>query len=178
MAEVKPLRKANEDLKNQIEKLMKDFNKLGEQLSSSNSKTNAECIEAALDNLESYSYQYNVKIIGVHEESSNEMSKQTYICVKLFNAMGVEISLSDIDIAHRVPVQNSRRSNEPKPIICKFVRCLAKESVMRAKSQTRNLTSADLGFSLLSKTTAHRIMLFDHLTPKQHLMSIVGQKTV
>lgn len=42
MAEVKALRKANEDLKNQIEKLTKDFNNLCERLSSSNSKTNGK----------------------------------------------------------------------------------------------------------------------------------------
>ena len=42
--------------------------------------------------------------------------------------MEAEVFLSDIDIAHRVP---SRQQNgAPKPIICKFVRRLAKASVI------------------------------------------------
>ena len=43
-----------------------------------------QAIEAALDNIESYSYQYNVKIIGVPEASNSqpESSKETSgICV-------------------------------------------------------------------------------------------------
>ena len=50
------------------------------------------------------------------------------LCVKLFQEMEAEVFLSDIDIAHRVP---SRQQNgAPKPIICKFVRRLAKASVI------------------------------------------------
>ena len=58
-----------------------------------------------------YSYQYNVKIIGLPELSEQESYFQTSdLCVKLFSDMGAEVSLHDIDIANRVPQRN--RSQE------------------------------------------------------------------
>ena len=58
-----------------------------------------------------YSYQYNVKIIGLPELSEQESYSQTSdLCVKLFSDMGADVSLHDIDIANRVPQRN--RSQE------------------------------------------------------------------
>ena len=58
--------------------------------------------------------------------SQPESSKKTSgICVKLFNAMGADVSIQDIDSAHRIPVRNEKSQGKPKPIICKFIRRLA-----------------------------------------------------
>ena len=55
--------------------------------------------------------------------------KQALCAKKLFQELGAEVFLSDSEIAHRV---HSRQQNGAwKPIICKFVRCLAKASVMK-----------------------------------------------
>ena len=54
---------------------------------------------------------------------------------------------NDIDIAHhRV---NSRRSDShyPRPIVCKFIRRLAKEEVMAHRNETSNLNPDDLDLS-------------------------------
>ena len=71
-----------------------------------------------------YSYQYNLKIVGVPLVIENESAEDTAnLCLKLFSALGNDISVYDIDIAHRVPqrnatIDNSRRK-QPNAIICK-----------------------------------------------------------
>ena len=51
-----------------------------------------------------YSYQYNMKIVGVPLISESESAQDTAeLCVKLFSGLGVDVSISEIDIAHRVP---------------------------------------------------------------------------
>ena len=57
----------------------------------------------AIDEVEEYSYQFNVKIIGLPEKSSETAAETSALCVKLFQEMGADVFLSDIDIAHRVP---------------------------------------------------------------------------
>ena len=57
----------------------------------------------AIDEVEEYSYQFNVKIIGLPEKSSETAAETSALCVKLFQEMGADMFLSDIDIAHRVP---------------------------------------------------------------------------
>ena len=48
-----------------------------------------------------YSYQYNLKIVGVPEVKEHESSQDTAnLCLKLFSGLGVDISITDIDIAH------------------------------------------------------------------------------
>ena len=107
-----------------------------------------------------YSYQYNLKIVGVLHVGETESSEET---VKLCET----VSISDIDIAHRVPQQNNTSSNgrqRPNPIICKFTRRMAREKVLAAKSNTSTLTVDDLGFP--ATATIDRITIYSHLTPK------------
>ena len=86
------------------------------------------------------------------------------LCIKLFTAMGVtDVSLQDIDIAHRV--QSRRPSQNSSPIICKFVRRLAKERIMTARKHALdNITPEQLGIEIAYPSTT-RISMFDHLTP-------------
>ena len=75
-------------------------------------------ITDARDNLECYSYQYNLKLVGIPELKAESSLETSELCVQLFKELGVtSISLEDIDIAHRVP---SRNDSKYKPIICKF----------------------------------------------------------
>jgi hypothetical protein len=58
----------------------------------------------AIIHLNEYSYQYNIKLIGIPELKSQESSMETStLCMQLFKEMGVAVRLEDIDIAHRVP---------------------------------------------------------------------------
>jgi predicted nucleic acid-binding Zn-ribbon protein len=73
--------------------------------------TKCEKIAKAIDQelLEDYSYQYNLKIVGIPQEQATETAEQTAnLCLNLFKAIGAdEVILQDIDIAHRIPARRS-----------------------------------------------------------------------
>ena len=55
----------------------------------------------AIDAMEEYSYQYNIKIVGVPELNSQETAMDTSkLCANLFFKMGADVAFHDIDIAH------------------------------------------------------------------------------
>ncbi|XP_068757509.1 uncharacterized protein [Montipora capricornis] len=135
------------------------LSKLGKDLS--NLSVKVKEISDALEALQQYSYQYNLKIVGYPQVNEFESSEDTAkLCLHLFSCLGVDgITLNDIDNAHRVQIRARAAVNKPKPIICKFTRRLAKEKVMAARR-----ASEDLG--LPSDITFERIGIYDHLTPK------------
>ena len=78
-----------------------------------------ERVANAINDAEEYSYQFNVKITGLPELNSSETAPETIpLCVKLFQEMpGAEVSILDIDIAHRVSTRNE--SEGPKLVVSK-----------------------------------------------------------
>ena len=73
---------------------------------------NGDRIAKAIDDMLHYSYQYNLKIVGVLLVNENESADDTAnLCLKLFSALGNGISVYDIDIAHRVPQRNATTDN-------------------------------------------------------------------
>ena len=96
-------------------------------------------IDDTLESVIKYSYQYNIKLMGVPRSniSFEPCNKTLQICLKIFSEMGVEISPMDIDIAHRIPSRN-KQSSSPT-IICKFMRRTAKEAVMQKKREISNV---------------------------------------
>ena len=75
-----------------------------------------ERVANAINDAEEYNYQFNVKIIGLPELNSSGTAPETIpLCVKLFQEMGAEVSILDIDIAHRVSTRNE--SKGPKPVV-------------------------------------------------------------
>ena len=136
---VTSLRQQNQDLKDKVDALLKEITQLKEKVrvdsaitfgaeaaaTSGNSNNNASNDETVSRSLQYLSDEYNDLSASNFDETAAETSA---LCVKLFQEMEAEVFLSDIDIAHRVP---SRQQNgAPKPIICKFVRRLAKASVI------------------------------------------------
>ena len=123
--------------------------------------------------IEEYSYQYNLKIVGVPklngQETAMDISK---LRVSLFIEMGADITLQDIDIAHRVPLRSAR--NMPKPIICKFTRRLAKESVMARRKDACKSIPANPG--LPDGVSLSSVRIFDHLTPKMQIVFSEAKK--
>ena len=60
-------------------------------------------IDKAIDDVLSYSYQYNLKIVGVPQIKENESAYEiTNLCRKMFSALGNDISALEIEIAHRI----------------------------------------------------------------------------
>ena len=121
-------------------------------------------IRKSIEASEVYSYQFNIKIVGVPTVAEREISQQTAdLCMTLFAALErEEVSLSDIDTAHRMPSRVA--CNRPNSIICKFVRRLARENVMAARRGVSNLNAEDLGFSRV--VVVSHINIYDHLTPR------------
>ena len=116
-----------------------------------------------------YSYQYNLKIVGVPLISESESAQDTAeLCVKLFSGLGVDVSLSEIDIAHRVPQRDTSTGNgnrrQPNPIICKFTRRMTRDTVLASKGNASRLTTEDL--DLPSTAEINRIAIYSHLTPR------------
>ena len=79
------------------------------------------------------------------------------------NRMGANITINDIDIAHRVSFRDSSRS-EPKPIICKFVRRFAKNNVMAMRRHAASVAARDVG--LEEGRVMSKILILDHLIPR------------
>ena len=127
----------------------------------------------AIDAIEEYSYQYNIKIVGVPELNSQETAMDTIeLCANLFFEMGADVAFQDIDIAHRVPLRSA--SNFPKPIICKFTRRLAKESVMARWKDACKSIPVNLGVP--EGVSLSSVRIFDHLTPKMQTVLSEGKK--
>ena len=116
-----------------------------------------------------YSYQYNMKIVGVPLISESESAQDTAeLCVKLFSGLGVDVSISEIDIAHRVPQRDTSTGNgnrrQPNPIICKFTRRMTRNTVLASRGNASRLTTEDL--DLPSTAEINRIAIYSHLTPR------------
>ena len=153
-----------DDLTSFRAKAMKDLAAMNSRLQSLCERMDE--MDTALDELVNYSYGFNVKLIGVPEldPDSKESAKETSkLCVKIFNKMGAVVSLNDIDIAHRVPNRSSA-TNQPKPIICKFVRRLARDEVMFRRKEISSVDPSDVG--LRDSANFGGAVLLDHLSPK------------
>ena len=102
--------------------------------------------------------------MGVPELKPKESAIETsQLCEQTFKAMGVNASILDIDIAHRVATRNPN-SNQAKPIVCKFVRRLTRGEVMIKKREMRKIDPISVG--LPQETSLQNAAVFDHLTPR------------
>lgn len=64
-----------------------------------------------------YSYQYNVKTVGIAQVPNKESSEDTTkISLKLFASIEVDIKIQDIDIAHQVP-ENQLRPRDQNQVL-------------------------------------------------------------
>ena len=94
-------------------------------------------IDESIESIMAYSYQYNIKIMGIPQAKDSETAEESVsICLKLFRELGAKVCEQDIDIAHRLQNRNSTR---PAAIVCKFTRRIAKEAVMTKKKELRNV---------------------------------------
>ena len=117
----------------------------------------------AIDEIQRYSYQYNVKIVGLPEIDSQESaSATTSLCISLLKASGVDINKQDVDIAHRVPTRQATAG--PRPVICKFTRRIVKEEVINLRKEACKVSATSIG--LPAECSLRDVKIFDHLTPQ------------
>ena len=103
-----------------------------------------------------------MKVIGIPDNNSSECaSETTALCLKLFEKSGVKITQFDIDIAHRVPDRSSRPG--PRSIICKLVRRVVREEVLKARKNISKVSAADI--ALEDQNLLAEAQIFQYLTP-------------
>ena len=95
------------DAKEFREKTLQELGRLSRKVAEISSK--ADNMAAAIDDLQKYSFQYNVKIVRIpnlqEDHESGEATAE--LCVKLFHAIGATgVTANDIDIAHRVSTRS------------------------------------------------------------------------
>ena len=136
-------------------------------------KAKVDTIGNAIDEIQEYSFQYNVKIVGVPERLQDDSTASiSKLCLNIFKETGADVSMYDIDTAHRVPSRNN--NGKPKPIVCKFVRRLTKESVMNHRKDACKLNPTSVGQPENASLSAVRI--FDHLSPRMQTVLFEAKK--
>ena len=119
-----------------------------------------EKIGDSIEQLQRYSFQYNIKIIGLPESETHESASQTAsLCINLFKTAGIEISNQDIDIAHRIPTRIA--TSGPRPIVCKFTRRIMKEQVMNARNEACKVSANSIGLPSSCSLENVRLLLAD-----------------
>ena len=110
-----------------------------------------------------------LQIVGVPQIKESESAYETTnLCLKMFSALGNDISALKIDIAHRVQQQgavtNNGRPTRPNPIVCKFTRRLTRDTIFALRSNSGQLAAEASG--LPPTSMVNRILIFPHLTPR------------
>lgn len=124
-----------DDMMSLQDQTLKGLKSITERLNSISNRCGE--IKSYTDNAEDYSYQFNVKIIGMPVASANESVEETAgLCLRLFQLIGAkDISILD---------------NRPNPIICRFVRRLARNRVIAFRKSVCNVTSKQLGIRFIN----------------------------
>ena len=156
-------------LSNEYDELLKRLTNLEAHVSVIARKT--ESISKAIDDIQLYSYQYNLKIVGVPQTDPDQKASNTVdLCLKVFSGIGADVSASDIDIAHRVPTRNQNgrqrqasQSITNPPIICIFTRRIIRDDVLSKRKNSNRLLPTNFG---LQSENDLRISIFSHLTPR------------
>ena len=108
-----------------------------------------------------------------HANAEESAEETTSPCLKLFKCIGVkDISALDIDIAHCVPPR--KPLNRPNPIVCRFVRRLARNKVLACRKSSKNVTATQLGFD--PSICTEDLAIFEDLSPQQQNLFFKAKK--
>ena len=88
-------------------------------------------LETTIENMQEYSYWFNIKLLGIPELKENEDAfEANALCVRLFNQLEGNVTINNIDLDHRTTPRKATSSG-PKPIVCKCTRRLAMDFLRR-----------------------------------------------
>jgi hypothetical protein len=131
------MRKMVEDLESRVETLETEVSdlktaKVGLQKANANLfNMLTKCQDQIMD-LEQHSRKSNVKVFGMAENASEDCKKAVAELVK--EKLGVDLSASDIDAAHRVPTS---RQGKPRPVIVRLFRREHREAILRSRKKLK-----------------------------------------
>lgn len=94
-------------------------------------KERNQSYEAKIDDLEQYSRRNSLRVSGINE-SKNENTDD--LIIKLSDAVGAEITLSEIGRSHRVGKPNPGRPDKPRDILVKFVSYRSRQKLYKLRS--------------------------------------------
>lgn len=106
-----------------------------------------------LTQCEQYSRNHNVEIKGIAESEGENLPE---LLGALGRFIGEPISLSDVEICHRVPTRNAGASN----IVVQFQRRLKRDSVLEKARGKKRILTRDLGLS-----SSEPVYVNEHLCP-------------
>ena len=157
-------------ISNQYDGIMEQLQSIKAKLNSLDHRCNE--LRLAIEEMQDYSYQYNIKIFQLACLLSRSERTQSRRLNYVYS-MGVkDVSMQDIDIAHRVPARKA--SSRPNPIICKFVRRQVKGSVMAARKEVSKVTPSQLGYGV--EVSLSRLGIYDHLSPLNQALLTEAKK--
>ena len=90
--------------------------------------------ECRLETIEQYNRRDCLLFGGLYESDFEDCTEKV---IQTVNAMGLDISYSDISISHRLSTRHRRR-DEPRPIIAKFTRRTVRNQVLTSKYRLKN----------------------------------------
>lgn len=111
-----------------------------------------------MNEIEQYSRNKNVEIKGVEEVGKENLKE---IVVSIADKLGVNMSVEEIDVIHRV---NNRNNREPRDIIVQFKRREIRDSLLQVKKVKIN--NIDITKGKLDKL----VYINEHLTPYNKML--------
>ena len=91
-------------------------------------------VGSEIEEIQRYSYQYNVKIVGLPEMALRESAfATTSLSINLLRPSGMDLNKQDVNLAHRVPTRQA--TTGPRPVTCNFTRRIVKEEVINLRKE-------------------------------------------
>ena len=139
LTEITQLKAENVQLKREVNELNDKVSKLEEEQENINSYSRRDCLE-------------------FHGIPQNLTENTDELIMRVTNLVGVQITLNDISISHRLP---SRRRSTP-PIIDKCTNRRTKDLIYQNKGKLRSRSSSDIGYA----NTDNKLYINESLTPR------------
>lgn len=122
-----------------LEHESKNLNTLEQEIVSIKSSTahltsQQETLQTRLDDLEDRSRRNNVVIHGIEDSKESWQDTEEKALAALHSVLGVEVSPSEVERAHRI---GTLSSSKPRPIIMKFCSFKTRDKVLSARSKLK-----------------------------------------
>lgn len=129
-------------------------------------KKQNDTLQQRVEELEQYTRLNNIELVGIPESTGEDVYS---LAQRAAEKMGVTLSPSQIDVAHRVPTQSQ---TQPKPIVMRLTsRKIRDEILMEARKKKLVAKNIDDNFP------ERPVFFNEHLTPaKKQLMGVLRQK--
>lgn len=130
----------NQKLKDEVKGLKTDV--LKQEQENNNLKTKLQKLsddqKRHQNECEQYSRRNNIRLVGIKDPDEHETAETTTKIVTDFlkSKMGISVSSTDIDIAHRLPGRE-KDTHKDRDIIVKFQSRITKEKILRNRKQLK-----------------------------------------